>query len=49
MRTVGVQANGVQALAEANVSLGLALSEDEIEYLAKSFTPTWGATPPTSN
>ncbi|MGE8635520.1 MAG: phosphoribosylformylglycinamidine synthase, partial [Achromobacter piechaudii] len=38
MRTVDVQAHGVQALAEANISLGLALSEDEIEYLAKSFT-----------
>ncbi|KAG0733820.1 hypothetical protein G6F23_012976 [Rhizopus arrhizus] len=44
MRTVGVQANGVQALAEANVSLGLALSEDEIEYLAKSPTANTAAT-----
>ncbi|MBV7485681.1 phosphoribosylformylglycinamidine synthase [Bordetella sp. BOR01] len=38
MRTVAVQAHGRDALAEANTSLGLALSEDEIDYLTQSFT-----------
>lgn len=37
MRTVPVQANGRAALAEANIALGLALSEDEIDYLAQAF------------
>ena len=37
MRTVAVQARGAEALVEANATLGLALSDDEIEYLAKSF------------
>jgi len=37
MRTVAVQAQGRAALVEANASLGLALSEDEIDYLAQSF------------
>ncbi|CAM4084002.1 phosphoribosylformylglycinamidine synthase [Bordetella muralis] len=38
MRTVAVQAQGRDALVEANTTLGLALSEDEIDYLAQSFT-----------
>ena len=38
MRTVDVMAQGKQALLEANTVLGLALSEDEIDYLAHSFT-----------
>ena len=38
MRTVAVQAQGRDALVEANTTLGLALSEDEIDYLAESFT-----------
>ncbi|PHY05633.1 MAG: phosphoribosylformylglycinamidine synthase [Alcaligenaceae bacterium] len=38
MRTVDVMAQGKQALLEANTALGLALSEDEIDYLAQSFT-----------
>ena len=38
MRTVAVQARGAEALVEANATLGLALSDDEIEYLAKSFS-----------
>ena len=38
MQTVGVLANGRDALLKANVSMGLALSEDEIDYLAESFT-----------
>ncbi|MBO9355845.1 phosphoribosylformylglycinamidine synthase [Bordetella petrii] len=38
MRTVAVQAEGRAALVEANTTLGLALSEDEIDYLAQSFT-----------
>lgn len=37
MRTVAVKAEGRAALEAANKSLGLALSEDEIEYLAKAF------------
>ena len=38
MRTVDVMAQGKQALLEANTALGLALSEDEIDYLAQAFT-----------
>lgn len=38
MRTVAVQAQGRDALVQANTTLGLALSEDEIDYLAQSFT-----------
>ncbi|MFY3918870.1 phosphoribosylformylglycinamidine synthase, partial [Achromobacter xylosoxidans] len=38
MRTVDVQARGAAALVEANSTLGLALSDDEIEYLAQSFS-----------
>jgi len=38
MRTVAVQAQGRDALVEANTALGLALSEDEIDYLAQSFS-----------
>src|SRR5690606_35499170 len=37
MHTVPVQADGRAALAEANIALGLALSEDEIDYLAQAF------------
>ena len=35
--TVGVLAGGASALRKANVDLGLALSEDEIDYLADAF------------
>lgn len=38
MRTVDVMVQGKQALLEANTALGLALSEDEIDYLTQSFT-----------
>lgn len=38
MQTVDVIGSGREALVEANVSLGLALSEDEIDYLVKSFS-----------
>ncbi|UIP03336.1 phosphoribosylformylglycinamidine synthase [Vibrio cholerae] len=38
MSQVDVLAGGRRALAEANVSLGLALAEDEIDYLVESFT-----------
>nr|WP_223227092.1 phosphoribosylformylglycinamidine synthase [Vibrio cholerae] len=38
MSQVDVLAGGRRALEEANVSLGLALAEDEIDYLAESFT-----------
>ncbi|OZI53664.1 phosphoribosylformylglycinamidine synthase [Bordetella genomosp. 5] len=38
MRTVAVKAEGRGALEQANVSLGLALSDDEIDYLTTSFT-----------
>lgn len=37
MRTVPVLARGRAALEEANSTLGLALSEDEIDYLADAF------------
>ena len=36
--TVDVLGEGRQALMDANVALGLALSEDEIDYLADAFT-----------
>ena len=38
IRTVPVMASGRNALNEANATLGLALSDDEVDYLAKSFT-----------
>ncbi|MFG0605928.1 phosphoribosylformylglycinamidine synthase [Vibrio mimicus] len=38
MSQVDVLASGRRALEEANVSLGLALAEDEIDYLVESFT-----------
>lgn len=37
-QSVDVLAGGREALASANVSLGLALAEDEIDYLVESFT-----------
>ncbi|HKS54960.1 MAG TPA: phosphoribosylformylglycinamidine synthase [Steroidobacteraceae bacterium] len=37
LRTVSLLARGRAALVEANESLGLALSDDEIDYLAASF------------
>ncbi|OZI19287.1 phosphoribosylformylglycinamidine synthase [Bordetella genomosp. 9] len=37
MRTVPVLAQGRAALEQANTTLGLALSDDEIEYLAEAF------------
>ena len=38
MSRVDVLANGRQALAEANTAMGLALAEDEIDYLNEAFT-----------
>ena len=38
MRFVDVMANGHSALEQANQSMGLALSDDEIEYLVEAFT-----------
>ena len=38
MATVQLLAQGRAALADANRDLGLALSEDEIAYLAAAFT-----------
>ncbi len=38
MASVPVLAQGRAALVEANTSLGLALAEDEIDYLVKAFT-----------
>jgi len=38
MRSVDILGGGKQALAEANVEMGLALADDEIEYLVHSFT-----------
>lgn len=37
MRTMPVQAQGRQALEHANTELGLALSDDEIDYLTQAF------------
>ncbi|MCL6415877.1 phosphoribosylformylglycinamidine synthase [Aestuariirhabdus sp. Z084] len=37
MATVGILEGGRQALVEANVALGLALADDEIDYLVDSF------------
>ncbi|WP_375752925.1 phosphoribosylformylglycinamidine synthase [Vibrio sp. HN007] len=44
VQAVDVLAGGRKALEEANVSLGLALAEDEIDYLVESFT-TLGRNP----
>ena len=38
MVTVDLLGQGRQALADANLSMGLAMSEDEIDYLADAFT-----------
>ena len=38
LNTVDIQANGKQALVEANTNMGLALSADEIDYLFDAFT-----------
>jgi phosphoribosylformylglycinamidine synthase len=38
MNTVDVLAGGIRALAKANIDLGLALADDEIDYLVSSFT-----------
>jgi phosphoribosylformylglycinamidine synthase len=38
MTSVSVLANGRTALADANRNLGLALADDEIDYLVKAFT-----------
>ena len=38
LERVDVLAGGSKALAEANIRLGLALSDDEIDYLADNFT-----------
>jgi len=38
LSSVDILAEGRQALEEANVTLGLALAEDEIDYLVHSFT-----------
>ncbi|UXI00688.1 phosphoribosylformylglycinamidine synthase [Photobacterium sp. TY1-4] len=38
VKSVDILAGGRQALAEANVALGLALAEDEIDYLVENFT-----------
>ena len=38
LNTVPLRARGPAALVEANQTLGLALSDDEIDYLAASFT-----------
>jgi phosphoribosylformylglycinamidine synthase len=38
LTTIALRARGRAALVEANQNLGLALSEDEIDYLAASFT-----------
>ncbi|QPK03577.1 phosphoribosylformylglycinamidine synthase [Vibrio kanaloae] len=42
---VELLAGGCKALEEANVTLGLALAEDEIDYLLESFTEKLGRNP----
>ena len=37
---VDIMSGGLEALKEANISLGLALADDEIEYLVASFSLT---------
>ena len=37
MQTVDILSGGKEALSKANVEMGLALSEDEIDYLVKAF------------
>ena len=49
LATVPVLAQGRAALERANAELGLALSEDEIEYLVAAFRTSCGATRPTSS
>ena len=48
LRVVDVIAGGRQALVEANREWGLALSDDEIDYLVENFNVS-GAIPPTSS
>jgi len=44
LTTIDIQQGGRQALSEANIRLGLALAEDEIDYLLDAFT-TLGRNP----
>jgi phosphoribosylformylglycinamidine synthase len=37
LRTIPLLQNGTKALVEANIALGLALSDDEIDYLAENY------------
>jgi phosphoribosylformylglycinamidine synthase len=46
--SVDLLGQGRQALIDANLRLGLALAEDEIDYLQDAF-PSWAATRTTSN
>ena len=48
LTAVDVLGGGRAALAQANIELGLALAEDEIDYLSAP-SRAWGATPTTSN
>lgn len=41
LTTVDVLTGGRDALVKANIELGLALAEDEIDYLLESFKKTW--------
>ena len=48
MEYVDVLAGGRGALEKANTQFGLALADDEIDYLVAA-SRAWGATPATSN
>ncbi len=47
MAFVDVLGGGHAALEAANKAWGLALADDEIDYLVNAFTRAWRATPPT--
>ena len=48
LATVDVLGTGREALVAANLELGMALSEDEIDYLVENFSRE-GRNPPTSS
>ncbi len=49
LASIEVLSAGRAALSRANVELGLALAEDEIDYLLDAFRELWAATRPTSS
>ena len=49
MAHVDVLGGGRAALEQANAEFGLALADDEIDYLVDAFSASWGATRATSS